>query len=157
MSKTVRATGLERIEVEKLLERVGRLFTALQEAAETIAPPVPGGWTPPVDLCESNGAITVRIELPGIEAENIEVALTNEQLRISGEKRSRVPRHRGVSHLCSERHYGQFNRIVPLRWAVCVREATAELQHGVLTVELPKLINRRGAEFRVPIRTNDGN
>ena len=156
MSKTVtRATGLERIEVERLLQRVGRLFTALQEAVETVAPPLPGVWMPPVDLCESDEAIMVRIELPGVEVQGIEVALTNEQLRISGEKRSRVPRHRDVSHLCSERSYGRFMRVVPLRWTISVRDARAELQRGILTVRLPKLTDRRGVEFKIPILDKD--
>ena len=154
MSKTVRATGLERIEVERLLGRVERLLVALQEAADAIAPPLPGEWMPPVDLCESDEHFTVRVELPGVDAESIEVVLTNRHLRISGDKRSRVPRHPGISHLCSERNYGRFNRVVLLRWAISVRDATAELQQGVLTVVLPKLANRRGAEFRVPIKSS---
>jgi len=56
-----------------------------------------------------------------------------------------------VSHLCSERSYGHFNRVVPLRWTISVKDATAELADGVLVIHLPKLKDRRGSEFRVPI------
>ena len=49
----MRTIGLERIEVERLRQRVGRLFAALQEAVEDVAPAQPGAWLPPVDLCES--------------------------------------------------------------------------------------------------------
>jgi HSP20 family protein len=153
--KPVRATGLERLELERLRDRVGRLFAALQEAALTDEPAAPGTWSPPVDLCETSAAVVVRIELPGVRAEQIKIGLTSAQLRICGEKKKRVPRHRILSHLCSERVYGHFSRVVPLRWTINVREATAEMVNGILTVRLPKQKDRRGAEFRVPIKYND--
>ncbi len=95
-------------------------------------------WRPPVDLRESQDAIEIVVELPGIAAEAVKVALTNTELRIGGEKRQRVPRRRARAHLCSERTYGRFERTVPLRWTISVREATARLQDGVLTIRLPK-------------------
>jgi HSP20 family protein len=152
MIKVVHATGLERIELEHLLERVGRLYLALQEAAEADAPPAPGSWTPPVDVYEADDAITVRIEVPGVRAAGIKIGLTNSQLRICGEKKKRAPRQRIISHLCSERSYGRFSRIVSLRWTINVSEATAQLNDGVLIVRLPKRKDRRGAEFKVPIK-----
>ncbi|HYE64643.1 MAG TPA: Hsp20/alpha crystallin family protein [Pyrinomonadaceae bacterium] len=155
MIKAARAIGLERIELERLRDHVGRLFTALQEATETDVPPTPGAWSPPVDLCEVSDAIIVRVELPGVRAEQIKVGLTNTQLRICGEKKKRAPRSRVISHLCSERSYGNFSRVVTLRWAVDVRNATAELTDGVLVVRLPKRKDRRGAEFEVPVRDGD--
>ena len=154
MSKAVHAAGIERIELERLRVRVGRLFDALQEAVEDVASPVPGAWLPPVDLCESGETVTVRVELPGIRIEHIEIALTNAQLRISGKKKKGAPRGR-IAHLCSERSYGHFSRSVPLRWAISVRDASARLHNGVLTIQLPKLKDRRGAEFRVPIEEID--
>lgn len=153
--KAARATGLERLELERLRDRVGRLFAALEEATDADVPPVPGAWSPPVDLCETENGVTVRVELPGVRAEQIKLGLTNTQLRISGEKKKRIPRSRVISHLCSERSYGHFSRVVPLRWAVAAREATAELIGGVLIIHLPKLKDRRGTEFRIPIREND--
>jgi HSP20 family protein len=155
MIKAVHAIGLERLELKRLRDQVGRLFAALQEAAEADAPPEPGAWTPPVDLCEAEDALIVRVELPGVRASEIKLGLTSTQLRIRGEKRKRVPRRRVISHLCSERHYGVFNRVVTLRWPVSVREATAELTNGMLIVRLPKLRDRRGAEFKIQIKEND--
>ena len=155
MVKTAHATGLERFELERLRDRIGRLFTALQEAADVDAAPVPGAWTPPVDLCETESAIHVRVELPGVRLEQVRVGLTNTHLKICGEKKKRTARSRIISHLCSERSYGNFSRVVPLRWTINVREATAELDNGVLHVCLPKLKDRRGSEFRVPIKSKD--
>lgn len=150
--KAVVATGLERLEIKRLRDRIGRLFATLQEAVEVDAPLAPGAWAPAVDVCETDKLITIRVELPGIGAEHIKIGLTSTKLRIWGDKKKRIPRQRILSHLCSERSYGTFSRIVHLRWTIDIREAKAELTNGVLTVRLPKTKDRRGTEFRVPIK-----
>ena len=152
MVKAVHATGLERLELEKLRDRVGCLYAALQEATQADVPAVPGAWLPPVDLCEMEEMVVVRVELPGVKATDVHVGLTSTQLLIHGVKKKGAPRQRVLSHLCSERSYGPFSRTIPLRWTVSVREATAELRKGVLVVRLPKLKERRGAEFKVAVK-----
>jgi HSP20 family molecular chaperone IbpA len=147
--------GLKRIELERLRDGVGRLYAALQEASEAEVPVAGASFAPPVDLCETKDEITVRVELPGVAASQIKVGLTNTHLRICGEKKRRAPRNRIISHLCSERSYGNFSRVVPLRWTINVGAATAELTNGVLLVRLPKRKDRRGAEFKVPIIESD--
>jgi len=151
MRNVVRISGLGRSEIERLRNRVGRLLAALQEVADDYSLAMPGAWSPPVDLCETQDAVCVSVELPGVLADSIEVSVTSTCLRISGKKRRRVLRG-SISHLCSERSYGNFNRTVPLRWPVRVRGATAELNNGLLRVRLPKLADRRGAEFKVQIK-----
>ena len=152
MIKPARATGLERLELQRLRDRVGRLFAALQEATVAEDPLASEAWAPPVDLCETINSIVLRVELPGLTAEDIKIGATNTQLRIWGEKKRRKPRNRTVSHLCSERSYGRFSRIVPLRWPVSVQEATAEIANGILTVSLPKIEDRRGVEIKITVK-----
>jgi HSP20 family protein len=152
MIKPIRATGLERLEVQRLRDRVGRLYAALQEATEADSPLASGTWAPPVDLCETEHGISIRAELPGVTADQIKIGLTNAKLRIWGEKKRRPNRRRIVGYLCSERSFGKFGRVVPLRWTVCIRTATAELQNGVLHIYLPKIEDRRGEEVLVEVR-----
>lgn len=153
MKKTVHATVLDRAQLERLRGRVGRLFVALQEASEMAAGEA-GAWLPPVDLCESDECVTVRVELPGVRAEHLEVSLTNEEMRVRGRKRKGAPR--GVTrHLCSERSFGQFARTIPLRWPVKRDAATAALKDGVLTVRLPKLKERRGGEYKLEVTSDE--
>ena len=153
MKKPVHATVLDRAQLERLRGRVGRLFVALQEASE-MAAGEGVAWLPPVDLCESDECVTVRVELPGVRAEHVEVSLTNEELRVRGRKRKGAPR--GVTrHLCSERSFGPFARAIPLRWPVSKDGAAAELRDGVLTVRLPKLEDRRGVEHRIEVKESD--
>ena len=151
MIKPVRATGLERLELQQLRDRVGRLFAALEEATEAENPLASGAWAPPVDLSETGEAICLRVELPGVAADQIMIGLCNTKLRIWGEKKRRPARRRIMSYLCSERSYGKFNRVVPIRWAINVRDAEAELKNGVLHIRLPKLVDRRGGEFIVAV------
>ena len=151
--RKVHATIFDRADLERLRGRVGRLFVALQEASEMVAGEA-GAWLPPVDLCESESFITVSVELPGVRAEQVEVTLTNEQLRVRGRKRKGAPRG-VISHLCSERSFGQFARTVPLRWPIRKDGATAELRDGVLTICLPKLEDRRGCEHKVEVKESD--
>jgi HSP20 family protein len=156
MIKAVRATGLERLELHRLRDRVGRLFAALQEATVAEDPLASESWAPPVDLCETAEAIVVCVELPGLTAEQIKVGATNTQLRIWGEKKRRVTRSKILSHLCSERSYGKFSRIVPLRWTVSVQDASAEIANGMLIVRLPKIEDRRGVEFKISVTDGTG-
>jgi HSP20 family protein len=155
MIKPIRATGLERLELQRLRDRVGRLFAALQEATEAEDPLASGAWAPPVDLCEAEDAIYIRIELPGVNADQIHIGLTTTRLRVWGEKKRHVNRKRLITHLCSERSYGNFMRVVPLRWAVSFRDGSAELKKGVLLIRLPKIEDRRGAEFNLRIHQAD--
>jgi len=152
MIKPIRATGLERLEVQRLRDRVGRLYAALQEATEAENPLVSGTWAPPVDLCETQTAISIRVELPGVTADQIKVGLTNTKLRIWGEKKRRPNRRRIISYHCSERSFGKFGRIVPLRWTFSVRAASAQLCNGVLFILLPKIEDRRGEEILIEVK-----
>ena len=103
MIKHVGAAGLERLELQRLRDRVGRLFAALQEAMEADAPLASTTWSPPVDLCETAKAIYVRIELPGVRAASVKIGLNSSKLRISGEKKKRQTRQRIVSPTCCDR------------------------------------------------------
>jgi HSP20 family protein len=154
MSKAVHTTGLERIELERLRARVRRLFAILEETAEALTAEAPGAWVPPVDVCESATEVTVYVELPGVRAGQVEVGVATSHLRVAGRKKG-APRG-SATHLRTERSYGEFARVVPLRWPVKAREATAELKDGLLTVRLPKLKDRRGAEFKVKVKTSAG-
>ena len=152
MIKPIRATGLERLEVQRLRDRVGRLYAALCEATEAENPLVSGAWAPPVDLCETETTISLRVELPGVTADQIKIGLTNSKLRIWGEKKRRPNRRRIISYHCSERSFGKFGRIVPLRWTFSVRDASAQLCNGVLHIRLPKIEDRRGEEVLVEVK-----
>jgi HSP20 family protein len=152
MIKPIRATGLERLEVQRLRDRVGRLYAALQEATEAESPLASGTWAPPVDLCETEKGISIRAELPGVTADQIKIGLSSTKLRIWGEKKRRPNRRKILSYLCSERSFGKFGRIVHLRWTFSIRDASAHLCNGMLHIHLPKIEDRRGEEVLIEVK-----
>ena len=152
MIKPIRATGLERLEVQRLRDRVGRLYAALQDATEAESPLASGTWAPPVDLCETEKGISIRAELPGVTADQIKIGLSNTKLRIWGEKKRRPNRRKILSYLCSERSFGKFGRIVHLRWTFSIRDASAHLCNGMLHIHLPKIEDRRGEEVLIEVK-----
>src|SRR2546423_5157654 len=87
MVRSVGPAGLERIELKRLTERVGQLFTLLQEAADAQLAEVPGAWVPPVDVCETANAICLRIELPGVSASQIKIVVIGNKLRLYVEEK----------------------------------------------------------------------
>jgi len=152
MIKPIRATGLERLEVQRLRDSVADLYADLQEATEAENPLASGAWAPPVDLCETQTGIFIRVELPGVTADRIKIGLTNTRLRIWGEKKRRPNRRKVISYHCSERSFGKFSRIVPLRWTFSCPDASARLCNGVLQIHLPKIEDRRGEEVLIEVK-----
>lgn len=94
-----------------------------------------GGWTPAVDIEETDDAFVVEAELPGVNREDIDVELDESQLVIHGEIKERE--RRGVLRR-QTRRTGRFDYRVVLPGQVDVDEVDASLKDGVLRLELHK-------------------
>jgi len=110
-----------------------------------------GTWVPNVDLCETREALLVRIELPGIALTDVRVTIDRSVLRVQGMKREQPASSKLLCYYCLERSYGRFSREIPLERVVDTKRARAILSNGILTIELPKVVDRRGSAFEVPI------
>lgn len=89
------------------------------------------------DLFEDEQRLVVRLEIPGLEKNELNVEVQDDALVVQGEKRfereATEGRYRTVQ--CA---YGNFRRLVPLPVAVLADQAKATYKNGVLRVELPK-------------------
>ncbi len=92
---------------------------------------------PKVDVNETDKAITVTAELPGIEEKDVDVSVGDGYISISGEKKSEREEKSKGGYL-QERSYGSFHRSFRLPDTVQADKITADLTKGVLTVTLPK-------------------
>ena len=110
-----------------------------------------GTWLPNVDLCETNELYTVRVELPGVDLKDISLTIRDAVVRVSGVKREPNVSQKLLCYYCLERRYGKFLREINLESVVDACRATAQLDNGVLIVELPKLVERRGRVVEIPI------
>jgi HSP20 family protein len=111
-------------------------------------------WTPAVDVFERRDHLVVEVEVPGLAAKEISIALVPSRIEIRGVKReTAVPPDARYVRL--ERGYGAFQRTVPLPCAVVTEGAKAGLENGVLTVVMRKLRPSRDREVRVKIRKSE--
>ena len=90
-----------------------------------------------MDVKESAEAVVVKAEVPGIDAQDINISVTGDVLTIKGEKKSEREEKEANYHLV-ERNYGSFSRSLKLPAAVDVDNITAKYDKGVLTVTCPK-------------------
>jgi HSP20 family protein len=105
---------------------------------------------PRVELSETDKALKVTAELPGLEEKDVQVELANGVLAIRGEKKVESG---GEGKLFSERYYGAFERRIPLD-GVQEDKVEASFKNGVLTVTLPKSEEARQNVRRISINTN---
>ena len=92
---------------------------------------------PAADILEDNKKITVKAEIPGVEAGDLDITLDGRMLTIRGEKKQEKEKteynlHRG------ERSYGRFQRTIELPAKVDQSQVDASYKRGVLSVELKK-------------------
>ncbi|HHH42675.1 MAG TPA: Hsp20/alpha crystallin family protein [Gammaproteobacteria bacterium] len=85
---------------------------------------------------ERDDEIIVRLEAPGLEADNFDISVVNGLLRVRGEKRMEREQQRGRYHVM-ECAYGSFERNIPLPRSVDATGVKARYRRGVLTVRLP--------------------
>ncbi|HET7620327.1 MAG TPA: Hsp20/alpha crystallin family protein [Gemmatimonadaceae bacterium] len=101
-------------------------------------------YLPAMDVEETSDKIRLTLEVPGVSPEDLEIAVENNMLTVSGEKRFRRESGKNAegSHMI-ERRYGRFERTVMLPETVDADSITAHFENGVLTVELPKSARSR--------------
>ncbi len=129
-----------------------RSSTLLMDGHDLLDPFAAGTWIPHVDICETEKRILVRAELPGVNLSDIAISFQNGSLRLQGIKREPEQSRKLLCYYCLERRYGSFDRRIDIDWTVNPRLARAYLDKGILTIELPKLKNRRGGIMQIPVR-----
>lgn len=95
------------------------------------------GWTPAVDIRETEEAYEVTAELPGMKKDDVEITLENNLLRLSGERNFEKDTSKENYHRM-ERVYGSFSRAFSLPQRVDSENVTAAFTDGILTVTIPK-------------------
>jgi HSP20 family protein len=90
-----------------------------------------------LELVETEAALVVRADVPGIDPEKIEVTVLGDRLILSGEKQDPLAQEGEARRYC-ERDFGPVQREIVLPVSVDPAAVTAQHAHGVLTVTLPK-------------------
>lgn len=102
----------------------------------------------PVDMFEREGAIVVRAEMAGVDPADIDVAVVNGELRISGERDEEETAGDGEFIFC-ERSHGLVSRTLPLPEGADTDAIRATMKNGLLEIFVP--MARSSATRRIPI------
>ena len=95
-------------------------------------------WRPPTDIFETEENLIIKVEIAGMRDDEIEVAVENNLLVISG-NRTDIPEQRAYYHQM-EIQSGKFEITAELPVPVDVEKAGAIYKDGFLTITLPKLV-----------------
>jgi HSP20 family protein len=134
--------------IEGLHQEMNRVFDALtpsaQKGFEGLA------FIPAAELHNLSDSIELKLDLPGVEAKDLDIQVTAKSVSISGDRRSQAEtQENGVTR--SELRYGQFRRVVPLPARVVNDQTKAEYKDGVLTLTLPKAEGDKQTTFKVEL------
>lgn len=108
------------------------------------------GWAPTLDLYQDNDNVFVKVELPGMKKEEINISLHEGMLTISGERKREQKTGEGETFR-SECYYGKFHRSVTLPTMVDANTVKAAYKDGILTVTLPKAEEAKPKQIQVGI------
>jgi HSP20 family protein len=120
---------------DDMWRETGEAFRPLQRLGAMSPAPVFG--LPPADVKETDAAYVLSVELPGLKRENIDLAIDDDRLLLSGHKQE-DRQEAGAAYRLSERRYGRFERSFPLPADVRRDAISADFHDGVLQVTLPR-------------------
>jgi HSP20 family protein len=117
------------------------------------APSEPGAATVtlPVDVTEGENDFVVTASLPGIKPEDVQTTVLGDTLTIRGRSDAKGEQN-GQNWLVRERRTGAFQRSVTLGTSINADKASAQFQHGVLTLTLPKSEQARPKQIKLNVR-----
>ncbi len=124
-------------EVSRLRSVMDRLWDDYFGPGRRALRPMEEDWMPAVDISETGDKITVKAEVPGLEAKDIEIAMVGDTMTIKGEKKLEREEMEENYHTV-ERSYGSLTRAMKLPATVDADKVEASYKNGVLTVVLPK-------------------
>jgi HSP20 family protein len=109
-----------------------------------------GNFIPPVDIYEDANRLVLRLEVPGISQEDLQINLENQTLTVKGERKF-VNDEKEENFHRIERRYGSFVRSFTLPSTVETESAQASYENGVLAITLPKKEAAKPKQVKIQI------
>ncbi len=122
-------------EMESLQQEMNRLFDRLMHPVDGASQMM--AFRPSMEMEETAEEICLKLEVPGLEAKDIDIQVAEDAVTISGDRQEETKtEEKGMMR--SEFRYGRFERVIPLPTRVQNDQAKAEYQNGILRLTLPK-------------------
>lgn len=132
-------------EIDSLQKEMNRLF-------DTLAPSTTEGldsaFVPAAEMEETPEEIHLKLEVPGMDAKDIDIQVSAESVSISGERKEESKtEEKGMTR--SEFRYGSFRRVIPLPTRVQNTNVNANYKDGILNLTLPKAEEEKNKVVKV--------
>jgi len=109
-----------------------------------------GTFVPPVDIYEDEQSITLKMEVPGVAQENLNLHLENNTLTVSGERKFEKNEKEENFHRI-ERRYGSFTRSFTLPNTVDGEKVNAAYDNGILSIQLAKKAEAKPKQIKINV------
>jgi HSP20 family protein len=117
----------------RVIRRNGRFYIQKKRRIE-----FEDNWSPPLDISETNGKITLTVEVPGVSQEDITVMVHTNLVEVRGSRKEKLP-DKKIRFFRMEREYGHFKRSIFLPGLVDPDKTRAVLENGILIITLTKI------------------
>ena len=131
-----------------LRDKMNRLFEETFSLRGEEKDLISGTWTPAVDIYETENAVVLTAELPGMEEKDIQLKIEDNNLVLKGERKFEKET-KEENYYRIERAYGSFYRSFTIPTAVDQEKITAEYNNGVLKVTMPKKEEIKPKEIKI--------
>jgi len=138
--------------VATLQDRINRMFDEAFLRSKDIDDEVSlASWKPTVDIYDTDDAIILKVELPGVDKEKVAVDVKDNVLTLKGE-RSIDKEIKEKNYYRRERSFGSFHRSFTLPTTVTPEDIKATYKDGILTVEVPKPEEKKPKQITIDIK-----
>lgn len=135
-------------EIDSLQREMNRLFDNFTN--ESSAEQTRGNFVPLAEMHETADAVRLKLEVPGMEAKDIDIQASAEAVAISGERKSEIKtEEKGTTR--TEFRYGKFRRVIPLPARIQNTNVSADYKDGILTLTLPKAEEEKNKVVKVSL------
>ena len=137
-------------EVESLQKEMNRLLDRIVPTDVGNGEKMGLSFIPAAEMTETPEAVQLKLEIPGMEAKDLNLEVTADSLTINGERKSEIKtEEEGFTR--TEFRYGKFHRVIPLPVRVDNNNVTAEYKDGILNLTLPKAEEEKNKVVKVSI------
>jgi len=138
--------------ISRFQAELDRLFQEAMQIGDSDQPL--GEWQPALDVVETPESVQILAEVPGFAPADLKVEVRGTRVVISGTKSTALPEAQRIKFHCLERGHGRFTREIHVLSPVNTHKGTAALRDGLLTLDFPKIQDKR-QEARV-LRIQEG-
>lgn len=111
----------------------------------------PSVTLPNIDMYDKKDEIVVKVELPGVEKDQVDITLSEDTLTVKGEAK-REEEVKDEDYYRCERCYGSFSRTIELPVRIQGDKSKATFKNGILEIRLPKAEEAKPKEIKVEVK-----